>query len=92
MREKRISERNEYVSEIVGTIEIAPLVGTSTDVIKINNVWLMIGGTETRIGEFPHMVALGRRESDQTFKLICGATLISHTWILSAAHCNHGPK
>lgn len=73
------------------------LVGTSSNVIKVNNVCqnenkLVIGGTEAKKGEFPHMVALGKRNSDETFILICGGTLISHTWVLSAAHCTYGPK
>ncbi|KAL6435178.1 hypothetical protein ACFW04_005335 [Cataglyphis niger] len=88
---------DEYVRELVGTTEITSLVGTSPDVIKVDNVCrdanrLVIGGTEARPGEFPHMVALGRRNSDETFTLICGGTLISHTWVLSAAHCTYGPN
>ncbi|XP_020281820.1 serine protease snake-like isoform X2 [Pseudomyrmex gracilis] len=96
---KTISEQkcDEYVREIVGITEIMPLVGTSFDVIQVNNVCynenkLVIGGTEAKKGEFPHMVALGKRNSDETFILICGGTLISHTWVLSAAHCTYGPN
>lgn len=88
---------DEYVREFAGTTEITSLVGTSSNVIKLDNVCrdanrLVVGGTETRIGEFPHMVALGRRDSDETFNLMCGGTLISHIWVLSAAHCTYGPN
>lgn len=88
---------DEYVREFAGTTEITSLVGTSSNVIKLDNVCrdanrLVVGGTETRIGEFPHMVALGKRDSDETFNLMCGGTLISHIWVLSAAHCTYGPN
>jgi secreted trypsin-like serine protease len=94
---KQISECNDYMREIVGTIDITSLTGTLSSIIKVNNICpnvnqLVVGGTNAKSGDFPHMVALGRRNSDQTFILMCGGTLISHNWVLSAAHCTYGPK
>ncbi|EZA62510.1 hypothetical protein DMN91_005750 [Ooceraea biroi] len=96
-RPRSESKCNEYVREIVGTTDITSLTGTSSNVIKVNNICrnanqLVVGGTEANTGEFPHMVALGRRNTDETFILMCGGTLISHSWVLSAAHCTYGPN
>jgi len=52
---------------------------------------LVVGGTEARVDEFPHMVALGKRNANE-FVLMCGGTLISHNWVISAAHCTHGTE
>ncbi|XP_077274586.1 serine protease snk [Temnothorax americanus] len=93
---KTISELkcDEYVREIAGTTSITSLTGSSSAMIEVNNVCentnrLVVGGIEARVGEFPHMVALGKSGSE--FILMCGGTLISHTWVLSAAHCTYGP-
>ncbi|XP_012056862.1 PREDICTED: serine protease snake-like [Atta cephalotes] len=94
--EKMISELKceEYVREIAGTTLITSLAGSSSGIRKLTNTCekvnhLVIGGTEARVDEFPHMVALGKRNFDE-FILMCGGTLISHAWVISAAHCTHG--
>ncbi|KAG5335356.1 SNAK protease, partial [Acromyrmex heyeri] len=94
--EKTISELKceEYVGEIAGITVVSSLTGSSSDVHKLTNTCeeanqLVVGGTEARVDEFPHMVALGKRNFDE-FILMCGGTLISHTWVISAAHCTHG--
>lgn len=95
---RTISEQKceEYVEEIAGAVYVSALTGTSNTRKVINSCTgtnrLVVGGTMARVGEFPHMVALGTYNSNQKFTLICGGTLISHTWVLTAAHCSYGPK
>jgi len=83
------------VEKIAGSTLITSLTSSSSDVRKVINTCeganrLVIGGTEAQMGEFPHMVALGIH--NDKFTLMCGGSLISHTWVLSAAHCTYGPK
>ncbi|XP_045448099.1 serine protease persephone [Melitaea cinxia] len=46
----------------------------------------IIGGENASIGEFPHMVALGYERTDG-YDFLCGGTLISQTYVITAAHC-----
>lgn len=49
---------------------------------------LIVGGEPTTSGEYPHMAALGwTKEEEEEIKWGCGASLISHFYILTAAHC-----
>lgn len=48
----------------------------------------VFGGEVTEPGEFPWAVLLGyREEGEEEIKFACGGTLISHRYVLSAAHC-----
>ncbi|GBP47576.1 Serine protease Hayan [Eumeta japonica] len=46
----------------------------------------ILGGEEAAPGEFPHMVALGF-DKGQGLSFDCGGSLVSNTYVLTAAHC-----
>lgn len=46
----------------------------------------IIGGKDAQHGEFPWQISL-RYNTGRRFRHICGGTLISDEWIVSAAHC-----
>jgi secreted trypsin-like serine protease len=48
---------------------------------------LIVGGTKTKKGEFPHMAALGWKSLDGNVEFFCGGSLISDLFVLTAAHC-----
>ncbi|EDV35303.2 uncharacterized protein Dana_GF11464 [Drosophila ananassae] len=47
----------------------------------------IISGKQATTGQFPWQVILKRDEWDD---LLCGGSIISDTWVLTAAHCGYG--
>ena len=51
----------------------------------MTSVERVVGGQATKPGEWPWMVGLERKSKPGS--IICGASLLTDEWILSAAHC-----
>ncbi|XP_037385188.1 transmembrane protease serine 11D-like, partial [Talpa occidentalis] len=66
--------------EIDPSTELKPC-GARSDLITLSEERI-IGGTKAEEGDWPWQVSLHLRNTHH-----CGGTLISHTWILTAAHC-----
>lgn len=45
----------------------------------------VVGGDTAELGEYPWMVALKKGQT-----MLCGATLIAPSWVLTAGHCGEG--
>lgn len=52
-----------------------------------NALDLVLGGVDARQYEFPHMVMLGYGDDPQSLSWLCGGTIISERFILTAGHC-----
>ncbi|KAH8383431.1 hypothetical protein KR009_008598 [Drosophila setifemur] len=80
----------EY-NEAARRLQLADTGRTFSGKQCVPSVPLIVGGTATRHGLFPHMAALGWTQGSQSetsdIKWGCGGTLVSDLYILTAAHC-----
>ena len=48
---------------------------------------LIVGGMYAKAGEWPWQVQLGYFDISESIPHICGASILDHYWIVTAAHC-----
>ncbi|XP_071440518.1 venom peptide isomerase heavy chain-like isoform X2 [Hetaerina americana] len=89
---KAIARRKcqEY-SRWVYAVEVSPVnlpgsVAAKENLCAVESVPLIVGGVKAKPAEFPHMAAIGYG-SESSPAWLCGGTLISENFVLTAAHC-----
>ncbi|CAG9797987.1 unnamed protein product [Chironomus riparius] len=91
--QERISQIKckEYAKKVWHTTLIAPLPG-QTPLERRNSKCthkstpLIVGGTAAVMDEFPHQALLGYSPRN-TVEWLCGGSLVSATFVITAAHC-----
>ncbi|XP_063228222.1 trypsin-1-like [Bacillus rossius redtenbacheri] len=66
---------------------LASCPGNAQQIVRNNNMRIM-GGSNAEIEKFPYVVSMFMEKENVTFG--CGGSIISHNWVLSAAHCTIG--
>lgn len=86
-----VAECEEYAQSVY-MIKTPPIlsanrVPVNISLCAIKTRKLIVGGKKAEPKEFPHMTAVGFNSNEGGIVWLCGGTLISETFILTAAHC-----
>ncbi|CAH1398755.1 unnamed protein product [Nezara viridula] len=81
-----------YSKYVYQNVTIAPMLpGQKPRIISLQECsieTLIVGGVDAKTKEFPHMALIGFEENKRKkIEWVCGGSLISPKFILSAAHC-----
>lgn len=75
-----------YVYERSPTL-LSSFIRYLTSKCAVVETTLIIGGNKAQTAEFPHMAAIGFEAGNGAVEWLCGGSLISEKYVLSAAHC-----
>lgn len=86
----------DYTMCCEGTPSVQPPVVTqpptvtsapSTAICGINDKTRIVNGQESKLGDWPWAVIVGKPKDGNSFQVICGGTLINERYVLTASHC-----